>query len=250
MRTFLFFIMSLILVSCSKDQYDMNEFHKKYGDGTADVGALISELTEHQIIFGHKSVGSNILEGIRQWEQETGVELNLKESRELSSEGDPAFVHFSVGDNKDTKSKIDDFVSVIENIPEDIISVAFFKFCYVDIIESTDIDSVFGYYKSKMHYLKDNYPNCNLVLLTVPLTGIQKGLKATAKRALNRPPAGVLPNIKRHEFNELLRNEFSGVLPIYDLAGVESTRPDGATELFKYKGSEYPCMPDFYKTDM
>ncbi len=42
---------------------------------TEDVGALIEEVANHKIYFGHQSVGFNILDGIEQWEKETGVEL-------------------------------------------------------------------------------------------------------------------------------------------------------------------------------
>ncbi len=228
----------------------MNEFHKMYGGDNEDVGALLQELSGHQIYFGHQSVGFNIMSGIEQWEEETGVQLNKIESRDFSDAGPNSFVHFRVGENGDPNSKIDDFVSQVESIPEDSTSAAFFKLCYVDITESSDVDAVFEYYKEKMLFLGDNHPNCKIILFTVPVTGVQKGLKATAKRLLSRQPTGVLENIKRNEFNERLVNEFSGIFPVFDLAGVETTLPDGSTETFKYKGGEYPCMPDFYTSDL
>ncbi len=43
---------------------------------------------------------------------------------------------------------------VVENIPGDTNSVAFFKFCYVDINDSSDVEAIFEYYKEKMYYLK------------------------------------------------------------------------------------------------
>ncbi len=228
----------------------MNEFHKMYGGDNEDVGALLQELSSHKIYFGHQSVGFNIISGIEQWEQETGVQLDRVETRDFAENVNAPFVHFRVGKNGDPNSKIDDFVSQVESIPGDSTSVAFFKFCYVDITGSSDVDVVFDYYKEKMLYLKDNFSNCNIILVTVPMTGVQKGIKATAKKILSRQPSGVLENIKRNEFNERLINEFSGVFPVFDLAGVETTLPDGSTQTYKYKGGEYPCMPDFYTSDL
>ena len=250
MKKYGLIFIAIIISSCNTYQPDMNEFHKMYGSDTDDVGAMIEEVAKHKIYFGHQSVGNNILSGIEQWEEETGVQLAKVETRDFSDGSNAAFVHFRVGKNGDPNSKIDDFVTLVESIPNESTSVAFFKLCYVDITGSSDVDAIFEYYKEKMLYLKDNLPNCKIMLFTVPMTGIQKGLKATAKKILSRQPAGVLENIKRNEFNERLISELSGDFKVFNLAGVETTHPDGSMETFKYKGSEYPYMPDFYTSDL
>ncbi len=249
MRHLVYIIIILLIASCDNYQIDMNEFHKMYGGDNEDVGALLRELSGHKIYFGHQSVGYNIMSGIERWEQETGVRIDKVETRDFTDSTNAPFVHFRVGENGDPNSKIDDFVSQVESIPGDSTSAAFFKLCYVDITGSSDVDALFEYYKEKMLYLKDNFTYCNIILVTVPMEGVQKGLRATAKKLLNRQVYGVLENIKRNEFNERLINEFSDVFPVFDLAGVETTLPDGSTETFKYKGGDYPCMPDFYRSD-
>ena len=66
---------------------------------------------------------------------------------------------------------------------------------------------------------------------------------------LSREPSGYLENIKRQEINERIINELAGDFPVFDLALVESTLPDGSRSTYKYAGSEYPCMPETYTHD-
>ncbi len=67
---------------------------------------------------------------------------------------------------------------------------------------------------------------------------------------LGRQPTGRLDNIKREEFNNKLISEFEGLMPIFDLGDIESTLPDGSKSTYKYKGKDYPCMPDIYTYDL
>ena len=47
----------------------------------------------------------------------------------------------------------------------------------------------------------------------------------------------VYNNINRNQFNEILRKEYEGKAPIFDLAKIESTYPDGKTS--------YSMVPDY-----
>jgi hypothetical protein len=239
----------LLLPACQKNNYEMNGIYTQDGSGTENATEVIEKVADLKIYFGHRSVGNNILGGVEQWEKETGVQLKKVESKDFSTVGDASLVHFRVGSNSDPRSKIDDFVTLVEQIPQEGAPVAFFKLCYVDITRETDIDPLFAYYKEKMLYLKDNYPNIRFMVSTVPLMGLQKGLKATVKKILGRQATGVLGNIKRNEFNEQLIKEFKGVLPVFDLGGIESTRPDGTIETYSFKGNEYACMYKDYTYD-
>jgi len=251
MKQVAYFIMTAIIIcGCSTNEpIDMDDFHKMYGSENTNAGELIEKVSGHQLYFGHQSVGFNILSGVARWEDETGVSINKVESRDFANTGSAALVHFRVGKNGDPKSKIDDFVSLMETVPCDSASVAFFKFCYVDVTEGTNVEEVFDYYKEKMHALKDSFPDCRILLITVPLTSIQKGLKATAKKILGRKISGREDNLKRYAFNQRLLNELAGDFSVFDLAGVEATLPDGSTNTFAYDGKDYPAMPGIYTSD-
>ena len=53
-------------------------------------------------------------------------------------------------------------------------------------------------------------------------------------------------NIKRNEFNKLIRKEYAGKEPVFDLAEMESTHPDGRRGAFSKDGKTYYSMiPDY-----
>ena len=252
MKQSIFFgMMFLIFAGCSKnEQVDMNDFYRMYGADNEQVDQLLKEVSMHQLYFGHQSVGFNILSGIHIWEEETGVNLNIVESRDFANTDSASLVHFKVGRNGDPKGKIDDFVSLVDSIPGDSMAAAFFKLCYVDIMSDTDVEELFNYYKEKMYLVKERYPHLQIILVTVPVTRAQRGWKKIAKKILGRPWYGVEENIKRHEFNQRMLNEMGDDFPVFDLAGLETTLPDGSTYTYKHQGNEYPAIPEFYTVDL
>jgi hypothetical protein len=250
MRTLIFAVTVLFIGGCSKTPNDMTEFYRMYGSDSADVGDYLSEVSKMNVFFGHQSVGNNILAGIAQWEEKEGVSLNIIETKDFSAIGNGTFVQFRVGSNGNPQSKVDEFVSLAGGISQETPSIAFFKFCYVDVVESSDVDQIFDYFKGKMVDLKKQQPNTRFILFTVPLTTVQTGWKATAKKVLSIEPAGVLDNVRRSEFNERILSELSGDFPVFDLSAIESTLPDGTTSTFSREGTEYPCLAEVYASDM
>jgi hypothetical protein len=126
--------------------------------------------------------------------------------------------------------------------------IAFFKFCYVDISPDTDINKVFVEYKNTMSALRAKYPQTTFVHITTPLTTVEPGLKAFIRRTIGRTE-DYKTNIQREQFNQAIRNEYSGKEPVFDLAEVESTLANGVKETFEMKGKSYPRMVPAYTTD-
>jgi hypothetical protein len=53
-------------------------------------------------------------------------------------------------------------------------------------------------------------------------------------------------NVKRNEYNSMLLNEYQGTDPIVDIAKIESTKPDGSRQSFKYnKKIYYSLVPEY-----
>lgn len=240
---------ALLLTGCNETLDDMNDFHKVYGSEITDAAELFTSISENIVVFGHQSVGENILDGIAAWEEESGASLNRRSSRDMSTLEEPVFIDFRVGQNGDPKSKVDDFVSVVESIPTNRNPIVFFKFCYVDVEAETDTDEVFDYYKEKMLYLKESYPHARLVLMTIPLTTVQTGWKATAKKILSKELYGYQENVLRQKINQRIIDELSGEFPVFDLALVESTLPDGTKSTYDNDGTAYPCLTEMYTSD-
>ena len=86
-----------------------------------------------------------------------------------------------------------------------------------------------------------------LIHVTVPLTTTKTTWKTWIKKLIGKKELWEYDdNIKRNEFNELLIKEYDGKEPVFDLAKVESTYPDGRRETCTHKGkTSYSLVPDY-----
>jgi hypothetical protein len=213
-------------------------------------GSAWKKLAQKKIYFGHQSVGNNIIDGIKDLMKENSqINLNIVETSNPDDLKIGIFAHSSVGRNENPQSKIDAFAAFMEKGIGDTANIAFFKFCFVDVDAGTDIQKLFNEYKSKMLLLKKQYPKTTFIHFTVPLLKKSKGsFKSLIKKILGKS-GGFFDNqhnIKRNEFNDLLRNEFKGKEPVFDLAKIESTFPDGTRSSFSKDGrTYYSLVPDY-----
>lgn len=195
------------------------------------------KLSQKKIYFGHQSVGFNIIDGIKDVMKENPqIKLNIVETSSPSDFTAPLFGHSTVGNNTDPKSKCDAFAGFIDKGLGNKTDIAFFKFCYVDILPGTDVNKVFEDYKNTMSTIGKIYPRTTFVHITTPLTTIQTGPKAWIKKIIGKPVSGYDDNIKREQFNEMLRKQYNGKEPIFDLAMIESINPNGSRISFTQNG--------------
>jgi hypothetical protein len=184
-------------------------------------------LSNRKIFFGHQSVGDNIISGLQEiLQQHPNIKLNFLEIKKEKPQplSHPVFAHAKIGANLDPKLKIDDFVNVIEHGLGKSTDFAFMKFCYIDIHKGTDIKSLFSYYKNAMEKLAAAYPNTRFIHVTAPLTSRQTGIKAMIKKIIGKPLRGD-NNPARAQFNQMMRAEYLGKQPLFDLACLEATKP-------------------------
>ncbi len=210
-------------------------------------------LAGKKIYFGHQSVGNNILEGVRDILQESspGV-LTIAETHKHPDIAAGTLAHSAVGKNDDPLSKIESFRTRIENGLGGNVDIALFKFCFVDIDSRTDVNVLFEKYRDTMAELKTKYPRTTFAHCTVPLLGKEKvSLKSWVKRLLGKSDGFFdnRHNKARNEFNALLVKEYQGKEPVFDLAGVSSTYPDGSREMFTFNGAEYYALVPAYTDD-
>jgi hypothetical protein len=219
-------------------------------------------LKDARILFNHQSVGENVINGLRRLSERAGVELRILE-HEAESLGDAAiqggyFLHATAGENKRPHSKIEGFEQLLQQSALPGPDVALMKFCYVDIGPTTDVAALFDKYDDAVQRLQRANPSTTVVHVTVPLTTIGPGWKELTKRFLLSTGldklVGVedghgLANIKRHEFNDILRKAYAEQA-IYDLATIESTRPDGRASQFVRGGNAYPALSSELAADL
>jgi hypothetical protein len=183
--------------------------------------------------FGHQSVGRNILDGVARITRHAGSALAFAES-EIGRNGDPA-------------SKCDAFLNEIERRSGNL-DIAMMKFCFVDFEAHTNPDDVFAKYSSTVEELRRRYPQLTLVHVTAPLKVSWSGLRKVIKTALGRTDESLAANLVRCRYNELLRARYRGQ-PIFDLAAVESTEPDGVRASFTMDGRTGYSLASSYSSD-
>lgn len=191
-----------------------------------------------RVLFGHQSVGNDILAGLRRVTPEL-----------LAGPANPGgpvlLIDGLVGRNGSPISKIEAFEEAVVDQAATL-DAAMFKLCYVDFDATTDVPRLFSAYTSAHDRLRQAYPRLILAHVTTPLTTIQSDFKSWVKQLLGKPPRGLVENLKRSEFNTLLRARYAGKEPIFDLADLESRSPGG--EAVSYEG-RVPMLYPAYTHD-
>lgn len=207
-----------------------------------------AQLRARRIWFGHQSVGGNIMQGVAELAAaDPRLGLTVKEGAPTDSA--PAFEHSAIGRNGDPGLKTDDFVSTLEGGAARRLDIAFHKYCYVDIVDTTDVDHLFAHYREQMTKLESEYPRVTFVHVTSPLTMVQSGPRAALKKLLGQAPARYASNFKRERFNQLMRETYGPTGRLFDLAAVESTRPDGTRETIALAGRTAYALYPGYSSD-
>ncbi len=207
-------------------------------------------LAETRIFFGHQSVGFNIVAGVKEvMREDPRIRLNIVETTEPSSFNSPIFAHSRVGKNGDPDSKFYSFGVFIENGIGSKVDIAFLKMCYADVSNQTDVSKMFDRYKRTMASLKIKYPGTKFVHVTIPLVSTDTSFKQFVKRLIGRKDVREYANVNRSRFNELLQKEYGGREPIFDLARIETTSPDGKRRANTYEGKIYYSMQKAYTSD-
>ncbi len=212
-------------------------------------------IVKKTIYFGHMSVGNNILAGVEEIinQEDFGVNLKLnhiKNSKQIDSIG---FYHSNIGRNGDPFSKITAFKEfIINDSVGQKVDIAFFKFCYVDNKKDINVNDVINEYVNTINQIKKKYPKLKIIHFTCPLkTHSIKGrtILSKFKRLAKRLLLGDIDNVRRNEYNSLLREKYSAENSIFDLAKFESINEDGIESTFSYKGKKYSSMQTFISND-
>ena len=171
---------------------------------SSELNAIETKINGNSTLFGHQSVGYNILSGLSDLSTSHGLSLTITD--------------ITVGSNGNPTSKINAFSNAVSTTYD----CAFFKFCYVDVDSSTNATALFAQYQTAMNALKVQYPSVSFVHVTIPL----------------RLSSYTTTNAIRKQYNDLLRAAYNGTSDyVYDLAEIESTDPNG--NKYTYLLSQY-----------
>src|SRR5512142_234481 len=163
-----------------------------------DALALLSRRT---VLFGHQSVGENLLEGLRFHARARGIALRVVQAGAGALERG-ARSHAFLASNGEPLAKLATFEALLREPAPD---VAALKLCWADFGPGTDPAPIFAAHQATLERLRGRFPGTAFLQVTTPLTTVQTGPRALAKRLLGRAPRGEQENARREEFNELLR---------------------------------------------
>jgi hypothetical protein len=195
---------------------------------TVDAPELsTAELTlaaQARVLFGHQSVGDNILGGVGLVYEAAGVPPpSIVETRDPVPGADAFIAHTYVGFNGDPLGKLDDFVSVTSGSLGDDADVFLVKFCYVDVTAETDVQALFDAYVAAMEQVQEAHPDAVVLYTTVPLTVDRSGgVTAAVKTLLGRGDTSAADNTARAEYNALVREQFGETGRLVDVAALEA----------------------------
>ncbi len=225
----------------------MNQAHAEPDDVTLKLE--LQRIARQKIVFGHQSVGMNILEGIRKISSRSGIPLQIAEINSIDEVNAPMIAHSFIAENEHPDKKLGSFTRLLESKHHEA-DLAFMKFCFIDFKPDTDAKGLFAQYSKTMEKLESAHPNTIFIHVTTPLHVVEGGPMATIKYWLGLSPLyGTRENLRREEYNEMLRQKYLGHEPIFDLAKIESTRPDGKVEKVEWGGRTIPVLVPEYSSD-
>jgi lysophospholipase L1-like esterase len=209
----------------------------------------VASIENKKIFFGHQSVGNNIIQGLRDlMARDPRLKLKIVNSADPELVPGPALVESSIGENRNPSSKDRAFAAILNKGLGRQGGIAMYKYCYLDIDSSTNVQQMFESYREGIAALQAKYPELKIVHITVPLTTVEPAAKAWVKTLLGRATARDA-NAKRNEFNRRLRQTYAGRDPIFDLAEGESTYPDGSRSYFLRDNERVYSLASEYTTD-
>jgi hypothetical protein len=205
----------------------------------------LRRVAQRRILFGHQSVGSNVLEGL-----ERLALANHAASLHIAALGPPsdgpAIAHVLIGANGRPFSKIAHFDQLMSSAAGRWAEIAFFKFCYVDFHAGSDLATLFDSYQQAHEARQAEHPQTIFVHMTAPLTTVRPESRRWFKNPGSGGATGERENMKRNEYNQLLRRAYEGSEPLFDLARIETAAGRGS---FERDGRRYECLDEAMTSD-
>ena len=214
------------------------------------LGADLARLASMRILFGHQSIGMNLLNGIAAiTSAHGGPSPRVVETSEDAGPG--TIAHLFLPRNGAPELKLTSFQRALESGAGRSADIALMKFCYADFTDRTDAHALFTRYRATMAGLRRTHGSVKFGHVTVPLTTVRErhGAHGVVAALAGRVSRAVRENARREEFNDLLRRAYGGSGLVFDLARFESTAPDGSSQLHRGDGRLVPALCSAYTDD-
>jgi hypothetical protein len=199
-----------------------------------------------RILFGHQSVGANILGGMSKLQTPGSAIPAIVPLESIATEADAsssAIVHFRVGRNGDPVGKLAHFEQVVDAVSGRVDWVMC-KFCYVDVHTRTSCEELWSAYAATSERLERLA--VRQAHMTTPLRAVSSALGLFVRRVLGRRDAELANNAMRERFNERIRQNFS---PLFDLAHLESLGASGCAATLPFERARVRALAGEFTND-
>lgn len=181
---------------------------------------------ETKVLFGHQSVGADILDGIARMYADASVPAPVIADVSCEDAPDGTLMHACLGVNGEPLGKFAAFAEMLDSPVAEGVDVALMKLCYIDITASTDVHAVFDAYLSMMADVEAAHPDVRFLYTTVPLTA-DRGWKSRVRALLGGDDGmGPADNVARERYNTMVRETYAASGRLVDIAAVESAGTD------------------------
>jgi lysophospholipase L1-like esterase len=216
---------------------------------TDNTRSDLGKIRQGRVLFGHQSVGANVLQGVKEVAETLGHKApRIVPMQDQTLNAAPFLAEISIGTNGNPGSKCAEFLRHVSAFPAEQLDVALMKFCYVDFTPQTDVNQIFQLYQRTVDSLRAAFPHLVIVHCTAPLTARTPWWKRFATWVLGREDLSDGGNIKRNEYNERLRQQFNSE-PIFDIAACEATLAGGTRSSFTANGKVIYTLANQYTSD-
>lgn len=184
----------------------------------ATYNAALSKRT----VFGHQSVGWQVLQGVEMWADELGApDPTFPDYEGGGLPGSGGFLgHFYCGTNGNSFTKTAEFLSHLLNGLASQVDIVVLKFCYADLRSGSGYtpQQMFDDYKAWVDAVESQFPQLTVIYAT---TAIVMGENSDGAN-----------NGLRQTYNNLVRAEYGASGRLWDVADIESTDPNGNKILY------------------
>ena len=157
---------ALLAASCSRTDGSKSETPQQAQESVSmsKVQQDLAVIAQARILFGHQSVGRNVLAGLDALIAEAGVPVRVVQIDGLPPDEQPGMFHSNIGQNGDPNGKCEVFSNLLTRPEKPAYDVALMKFCYADLDVHTPlgVDQMVDRYERTVRDIRTQRPDVRL----------------------------------------------------------------------------------------
>jgi hypothetical protein len=213
--------------------------------------ARLRAIAARRVLLAHASLGQAMAAGVQHFvDTMDGVGVRVMRGVPPSDDRMAAIIALDHAAGTDARNQAAAFADAVTATLGSSGGIALFGYTASDVTETTDVDALFAAFRAATRDIEWLSPRVQFVPMTIPLTcSGEPTITRLVTRSLGRD-VDFERNRRRNRFNRLLIDDFAGSNPVFDLARLQSTRPDG-TRAFEFDGHElvYSLASEYTNAD-